>query len=82
MTCREFVDFLMAYLDGELRGEGRRRFDHHLERCPPCVAYLDTYRTTIELVQTICGHPDDPIPADVPEDLVAAVLAAREAPRS
>jgi len=42
MTCRELVDFLGAYLDGELSEKVRRRFDEHLAACPECSAYLET----------------------------------------
>lgn len=79
MTCQEMVDFLMAYLDGELPGDERERFEVHLRDCPPCEVYLDTYRKTVELGQSVCKGegPDAPVPEDVPEALVAAILAAR-----
>jgi hypothetical protein len=38
---------LSEYLDGTL-GEGdRRRLDSHLVACPPCTAYLKTFRATV-----------------------------------
>ena len=40
MTCRQLVDFLGAYLDGELSAEVRGRFEAHLSACPECSAYL------------------------------------------
>ena len=80
MTCREFVDFLMDYLDQALPTAQREIFDVHLEACPGCVTYLDTYRETLRLEKTLCGDdPDAPVPEDVPEPLVAAILAARAA---
>ncbi len=81
MTCQEFIDFLMAFLDGELRGERRQVFETHLHACPPCLSYMETYKRTIELEQTLCEHPDDPVPEDVPEELVTAIVAARQAER-
>jgi anti-sigma factor (TIGR02949 family) len=78
LTCRELLDFLMAYLDGELGSRERERFDRHLEVCPDCVRYLETYRETIRL-ERLCREPDAPVPGDVPEELVRAVLAARRA---
>ena len=77
MTCRELVDFLGAYLGGELSAEVRRRFDEHLATCPECSAYLETYRTTVRLARGAFRDPDAPVPADVPADLVKAILAAR-----
>lgn len=79
MNCQEFTDFLMTFLDGELEGERRRIFVRHLDECPPCVDYLETYRRTVELERTLCEHPDDPVPSDVPEELVTAILVARRA---
>ena len=77
ISCREFVEFMMAYLDGELGGEERRVFEQHVERCPPCVVYLDTYRETVRLGRELCGGEDEPVPEEVPEALVGAILAAR-----
>jgi anti-sigma factor RsiW len=78
MTCREFVDFLMDYLGGELPADQRAEFEKHIRRCPPCVAFMKTYEETIRLGKSCCEHPDDPIPAKVPEDLVQAILAAKK----
>lgn len=79
MTCREFVEFLMRYLDGELDTEVRASFEEHLGTCPPCVTYLDTYRETVRLgKQVLCDPPDAPVPEDVPEALVDAIRAARK----
>jgi anti-sigma factor RsiW len=76
MTCREFVDFLMAYLDRELQEGQRGVFEGHMDDCPACRDYLDTYEETIRAGQLACGA-DDPPPEDVPERLIAAILAAR-----
>ena len=77
MNCREFVDFLMEYLDGELARDAREVFEEHMEACPPCEVYLDTYRETTRLGKCIC-EPDGSLPQDVPEELVQAILAARK----
>jgi len=53
----------------------RAEFERHLAACPPCQAYLDTYDKTVELAKQSGG--DDPVPAEVPESLIAAILAAR-----
>jgi anti-sigma factor RsiW len=78
MTCRELVNFLGAYLDGELSERVRRRFDEHLAACTECSAYLETYRATVRLARGAFRDLDGPVPADVPEDLVKAILAARK----
>ncbi len=79
MTCREFVDFLWRYFSRELSNEERFEFDAHLAVCPACVAYLETYRGSIELArEALPPSSNDPVPEEVPEDLVQAILAARE----
>ncbi len=78
LTCRQFVDFLDAYIDGELADEPRATFEVHIEACPPCRDYLKSYADTIRLARGACREPDDPPPCDVPEKLVKAILAARK----
>jgi anti-sigma factor RsiW len=76
LTCREFVEFLMAYLSNELPAGQRAVFDKHLGDCPDCTAYLRSYEQTVRLEKLACGCGDPP-PADAPEDLIRAILAAR-----
>ncbi len=77
ISCREFVAFLDDYLDGTLGEQRTLEFNSHLSGCPPCVAYLRTYRETIRLGRAVLVASDDPVPADVPELLVRAILAQR-----
>ncbi len=79
MTCREFVEVLMAYLDGDLAPGQRSVFEEHIGACPPCLTYMDTYKETVALGKSLCDDPEGPVPEDAPEELVAAVLAARRA---
>lgn len=76
ITCREFVDIIGAFLEGELTAEQSAAFDAHLAECPWCVAYVEDYRKTVALGRGAFGEPEAPVPDDVPEDLVAAVRAA------
>jgi len=75
LTCREFIDFLASYLDGEIAPGERERFDQHLGVCPACVDYLASYRETIRLSAESASEDD--LLDDAPEDLIRAVLAAR-----
>jgi anti-sigma factor RsiW len=78
MNCREFTEFLHEYLFGALPAGERAEFEKHLAECPWCVAYLDSYRKTIELEQAALSLPEDaPPPAEAPEALVQAILRAR-----
>jgi anti-sigma factor RsiW len=78
MNCREFTEFLHEYLFGDLPAAEHAEFEKHLAECPWCVAYLDSYRKTIQLEQAAFAASEDaPPPADVPEELIQAILKAR-----
>jgi anti-sigma factor RsiW len=77
MNCREFTEFLHEYLFGDLPAEERVEFEKHLAECPWCVAYLHSYRKTIQLEQAALAAPEDgPPPADAPAELVRGVHCA------
>ena len=80
MTCEELIEFLMDYIDGELAVDAQSRFDEHLNICPECSDYLTSYRETVRLGKMIC-QGDEALPADIPEDLVEAILQARQIER-
>lgn len=75
MTCRELVGFLLEYLAGELPTAQRCAFEEHLGECPDCVAYLRADRDAVRLGKAAWTDLDGPPPADVPEELVRAILA-------
>ena len=77
MTCRAFLEFLMEYLSGELSESERAEFDRHLTVCPSCRAYLKSYQATVKLVKEAFCRPEEPVPREVPQELVRAILAAR-----
>jgi len=78
MKCRECVEFLMAYVDGELPPEQCASFERHMEMCPPCKDYLETYKRTVAMEKALGRQtPVDP-PPNVPEQLIQAILAAKE----
>ena len=77
MNCREFVEFLMDYLDQTLPKRQRTIFKGHIDECPNCGTYLETYEETVRLGRQICRDPEAPVPEGVPEGLLEAILAAR-----
>jgi anti-sigma factor RsiW len=78
LRCRGFVEFLDDYLSGRLSAGERRRFDAHLATCPSCVAYMRTYSQAILMGRGALLVPEAPRAGDAPEELVRAILAARE----
>lgn len=77
MTCRDLTEFLMSYLEGELPSEQSEEFERHVDVCPPCKTYLNTYKETVALGKSVCYDPDGPVPEDVPKQLLEAIMAAR-----
>lgn len=79
LTCREIADFLMDYVSGSLPVARLSEFEKHLAVCPACVDYLRTYKATVRLTRAALHSPaGNDIPPAVPEELVRAILAARE----
>ena len=82
MTCKELIEFLDRYVSGSLAGESRTLFDQHLEICPECADYLDSYRTTIRLGrESLRSDGAGGVEPPMPEDLVKAILAATSGDR-
>jgi len=44
MTCHDWKDMMMGYLDNELNDEQKRRFEEHLKGCPECTEELKEFR--------------------------------------
>jgi len=79
ITCKEFEDFVADYTDGELPSKQCSRFERHLNLCQECRQYLQAYQRTIEVSRAVFPSPDEPVPEEVPEDLIKAILKARKA---
>ena len=45
-TCKDSIDHLVHFLDGELSAEDEAHLQEHLGGCPPCVDFVNTYRAT------------------------------------
>ena len=78
ITCKEFEDFVLQYLDGELSRRQRAVFELHMRLCRECREYLAAYQRTIEIGREAFKSPDEAVPEDVPEDLIKAILESRE----
>lgn len=44
MTCHDYKDLMMGYLDNELSDEARRRFEEHVAGCPECAGELEEFK--------------------------------------
>jgi anti-sigma factor RsiW len=79
ITCEAFEDFIIAYLDDELTPKQKFVFEMHLKVCRECRDYLHAYRASIEAARLTASAPPPVLPDQVPDDLVKAVLDARDA---
>ncbi|PIR00768.1 MAG: hypothetical protein COV66_04910 [Nitrospinae bacterium CG11_big_fil_rev_8_21_14_0_20_45_15] len=50
ICCKECLDLLYDYLDNQLDADTHANLEEHFQDCPPCVAFLNTYKSTT----TIC----------------------------
>ena len=57
MTCRDAIDLLCDYVETSLTPELVATLERHLADCPPCRAYLNTYRRTRELTSQAARPP-------------------------
>jgi len=78
ITCKEFEDFVLRYLDDELPKQQRALFELHMRLCRECREYLAAYQRTIEIGREAFKSADETLPEDVPEDLIKAILEARK----
>jgi anti-sigma factor RsiW len=77
MTCRQFADFMLDYTSGDLPAAARQEFENHLSLCSNCRKYLSAYKETIRLGRRAFEDDEAELPPEVPDDLVAAIIAAR-----
>lgn len=78
ITCRAFIEFIGSYLGDDLSPEEREKFAFHLTHCPPCVRYLQSYKDTMRIGKIALTPSEEPVPADVPEELIQAILSTRQ----
>ena len=53
LRCRQVVELVTAYLEGDLGARDRRRFEAHLAGCPHCTTYVEQMRATLARVGTV-----------------------------
>jgi len=74
LRCRDVVDLLARYLDGELEPCTAVALERHLADCQPCTAFLNTYRGAVRAVRQL---RDDQLPAELRDRLLAFLRQGR-----
>ena len=75
LACKELVELITPYLDGELSSEQRTRIDAHLATCDGCVNALEQMRETIRVTGTLT---DEQIPEPEREALRSVFRSWRQ----
>lgn len=73
VTCRQFVELVTDYFEGELQGQTLSQVEEHLVMCDWCVTYVEQMRATLGLLGEL-GEPGSPEPSDS----VLAILRSRK----
>ena len=76
IECRQIAELLGEYFDGSLPNHLRELLEWHIDGCPPCVAFINTYRGTITATRRL---PEAPMPIELKKRLIAFVKSARDA---
>ncbi len=45
-NCKDSINLLLEFLDGEMSADEAQHLKEHLRGCSPCVDFLRTYRAT------------------------------------
>jgi len=73
--CLEVFSRLSEYLDGDLDPGVCAHLEEHMDGCPPCQAFLESLRRTVELTR---GLPVAELPEELSRELVEAYRKMRE----
>src|SRR5262249_10235994 len=68
MDCPECMDLLADYVDGSLPRHQAELLEWHLEGCGPCVAFVKTYKGTVDAARRL---RETPLPPELKEKLRA-----------
>jgi anti-sigma factor RsiW len=60
ITCRDLIELLMDFHSGQLSAEWRESIEQHLGRCSQCVAFVESYRTLVEMTRRMPAIPLPP----------------------
>ncbi|MGI9534045.1 MAG: anti-sigma factor family protein [Thermodesulfobacteriota bacterium] len=49
VECKQFVNNIMGFIDKELDHETMHALENHLELCPECKSFVDTYKKMLKM---------------------------------
>jgi hypothetical protein len=60
ICCKECLDLLCDFLEGSLPEETAKSLEEHFQDCPPCIAFLNTYKSTSKICKDSLGTIEIP----------------------
>ena len=78
ICCKECIDLLYDYIEGLLDQETSKSLEEHFEECPPCIAFLNTYKSTTTLCRDTLNQVE--VPEAVREALLKFLKENKEHP--
>jgi anti-sigma factor RsiW len=68
--CQRLLELLHDFVSGELAPAELSALQSHLQACPPCEIYVQTYRLTITMTRAL---PPTEIPSETAQRLLQAL---------
>ena len=65
---------LSDYLDGALPVGDCRKLERHLEGCKPCIAFLESLKTTVEACRRYSQNEKLRLPPQLPQEMRARLV--------
>lgn len=68
LSCQELIELVTDYVEGTMSLADRARFEHHIDGCMDCNAYVSQMRRTIQIVGAL-------VEEDIPDDAKRRLLS-------
>ncbi len=60
ICCRECLELLNDYIDGSLDSGVKESLEEHFKDCPPCISFLNTYKSTTKVASKVLSEREIP----------------------
>jgi anti-sigma factor RsiW len=71
IECRQIAELLTDYVEGRLPSATVELIDWHIDGCAPCVAFVNTFRSTVKVVRGMAEPPA--VPPELKQRLLAVL---------
>jgi len=77
LSCREIVELVTDYLEGDLDADTTAALEEHLDLCPGCARYVEQIRETVATLRDVSS---DNLSAETQTGLLEAFREFRRPP--